>query len=138
MSERVMLDWVDSVLKPWALGAPDGVRPLLMLDSYRCHTLASVREAIQASGVELVVIPGGCTCLCQPVDVGINKPFKNYMQEKWVYHLISRRHEAVNGKIPAPTREELVQWVIDCKDRLTDITVLVSKQPRVLSLLSLI
>lgn len=64
MCKQVMLlDWVDSVMKPWA------IRPLLIIDSYQCHTLASV------------------------------------------------------GKIPVPTCEELVQWVINYKDRLNDITV---------------
>ena len=28
-------------------------------------------------------IPGGCTYLCQPVDVGVNRPIKNKMTENW-------------------------------------------------------
>ncbi len=51
--------------------------PLLILDSYRCHMMASVVSKIQELGVEVKHIPGGCTSLCQPVDVGFNKPFKS-------------------------------------------------------------
>ena len=54
---------------------PD-VIPVLILDSYRCHMMASVVHRIQDLGVEVIHIPGGCTSLCQPVDVGLNKPFK--------------------------------------------------------------
>ncbi len=74
MDEKVMLMWVDKILKPNVMTAPDGVVPLVFLDSYRCHMMASVVEAVQDLGVEVEHIPGGCTGLCQPVDVGVNKP----------------------------------------------------------------
>ena len=77
MDERVMLLWVEKVLKPYVEAAPDRIIPILFLDSYRCRMMSSVVDSIQALGVEVEHIPGGCTCLCQPVDVGINNPFKN-------------------------------------------------------------
>ena len=57
--------------------------------SYRHHhhhvlgLISSVVDAIQELGVEVEHIPGGCTCLCQPVDVGINKPFKKHIRDLW-------------------------------------------------------
>ena len=79
MDERVMLLWVEKVLKPYVEVAPDGIIPTLFLDSYRCHMMSSVVDLIQALGVEVEHIPGGCTYLCQPVDVGVNKPFKKQL-----------------------------------------------------------
>ena len=76
MDERVMLLWVEKVLKPYVEGAPEGIIPILFLDSYTCHMMSSVVNSIQVLGVGVGHIPGGCTYLCQPVDVGINKPFK--------------------------------------------------------------
>jgi hypothetical protein len=38
--------------------------------------MASVVGPIQALGYEIIKIPGGCTGLCQPLDVGVNKLFK--------------------------------------------------------------
>ena len=72
MDKRVMLMWVDMVLKPYVDTAPENVVPLLFLDSYHCHMMNSVVNAIQDLGVEVEHIPGGCTSLCQPVDIGIN------------------------------------------------------------------
>jgi hypothetical protein len=77
MDEAVMVAWVDEVLALYVAMAPDNVVPLLILDSYQCHMMASVVQRIQELGVEVKHIPGGCTSLCQPIDVGFNKPFKD-------------------------------------------------------------
>ena len=58
MDERVMLLWVEKVLKPYVEAAPDGIVPILFLDSYRCHMMSSVVDSIQALGVEVEHIPG--------------------------------------------------------------------------------
>ena len=79
MDEQVMLQWVEQILKPYIDTAPEDVVPILFLDSYRCHIMASVVNEIQALGVEVEHIPGGCTYLCQPVDIGINKPYKKHL-----------------------------------------------------------
>jgi hypothetical protein len=76
MDEQVMLAWVEVVLAPYVAMAPEDIILLLILDSYQCHMMASVVYKIQDLGVEVKHIPGRCTSLCQPVDVGFNKPFK--------------------------------------------------------------
>jgi hypothetical protein len=80
MDETVMLAWVDQVLQPHVKTAPEEIVPILILDSYRCHMMALVVQKIQELGVEVKHIPGGCTSLCQPVNVGFNKPFKDRLR----------------------------------------------------------
>ena len=46
MDEKVMLQWVEKILKPYVDDAPDGVIPILFLDSYLCHIMGSVAMAI--------------------------------------------------------------------------------------------
>ena len=84
MDERVMLAWVNKVLKPYVANAPEHVIPILILNSYRCHMMASVVTRIQELGIEVKHITGGCTSLCQPVEVGFNKPFKDRVRRQWV------------------------------------------------------
>ena len=55
--------WVEMVLKPYVNTGPDNMVPILFLDSYRCHMMNSVVNAIQDLGVEVKHIPGGCTSL---------------------------------------------------------------------------
>ena len=42
MDEEAMIIWVDQVLCPYIETAPAGVLPILFLDSYCCHMMASV------------------------------------------------------------------------------------------------
>ena len=45
--------------------------------------MGSVVNRIQEMGINMIHIPVGCMYLCQPVDVGINKPLKAAMRAKW-------------------------------------------------------
>ena len=72
MNEQVMLMWVEKVLMPYVESAPEGIVPLLLLDSYHCHVMASVVNEIQELVVEVEHIPGGCTYLSQSVNIGIS------------------------------------------------------------------
>jgi hypothetical protein len=89
MDEVFMLAWVDEILQPYVETAPDDVIPLLILDSYQCHMMASVVEKVQELGVEVKHIPGECTSLCQPVVIGFNKPFKDQLRKLWISRMIT-------------------------------------------------
>ena len=67
------------MLKPYVAKALHHILPILILDMYQCHMMALVVQIIQELGVEVKHIPGRCTSLCQPVNVGFNKPFKDHM-----------------------------------------------------------
>ena len=86
--QSVMIAWIDGPLRAYVKQAPDSITPLLILDSYRCHTMSLVVHRIQEMGVEVAHIPGGCTSLCQPVDVGFNKPFKDSVRQLWTTWMI--------------------------------------------------
>jgi hypothetical protein len=109
MDEVSMIAWVNEVLALNVATAPDDVVPLLVLDSYQCHMMASVVEMIQELGVEVKHIPGGCTPLCQPVIVGFNKPFKDCMRRKWTLWMMSKG--IVHGTTSQPVRCDVVNWV---------------------------
>ena len=125
MDESVMLDWIARVLRPWAEEAPAHIRPIVILDSYRCHTTTDrVRAEINRLGVDLIHIPAGCTCLCQPVDVGINKPFKNTLRNRWEDYLLGNQGALdVGGRIPSPSRETLADWIINSQSEIGVETV---------------
>ena len=112
MDEEYMITWVDKILAPYVSTAPVGIVPLLVLDYYRCHMMASsVVHRVQNLSVEVEHIPGGSTALCQPLDVGLNKPLKVHIRRKWNKWMVE---EGVLGKKAAPpTRELIVQWTIN-------------------------
>jgi hypothetical protein len=113
MDEVCMLRWVEEILKPYpAVNPPPlGMVPVILLDAYRCHMMASVTNKIADLGIEIIHIPGGCTGLTQPLDVGINKPFKSRVRalwEEWMINEIDR-----TGLVYAPTREDISSWVAE-------------------------
>ena len=114
MDEAVMLEWVDNVLKPYLSRTPPGIIPVLYLDSFRCHMMASVVNKINDLGCEVKIIPGGCTGLVQPVDVGANKPFKLRLREYWEEWMITEGLQGTahddQSKIPPPTRMLIAKW----------------------------
>jgi hypothetical protein len=110
MDERVTLRWVEDVLALYVALAPPGIIPVILLDSFRCHNImASVVNVIQDLGCKVVHIPGGCTRLVQPLDVGYNKLFKTRIRAAWVEYMINNMR--VNGTVALPLCEEVSHWI---------------------------
>ncbi len=124
MDETVMRTWIREVLKPYVEDAPEHIQPLLLLDSYKCHTMASVTGSIEALGVQIEIIPGGCTGLCQPVDVGIGKPLKSRARHLWEEWMIDQC-TTNNGQSRPPSRLLMSQWISDSVNRLRESDTLV-------------
>ena len=110
--ERVMHFWIDHVLAPYVKTAPEGVVPLLYLDKYACHYQGSVARKFEDLGVEWDIIPGGCTSLVQPIDVGIGKPFKNRMRYKWEEFMMDLDWKNERIK-PIDARKKIAVWALE-------------------------
>ena len=77
MDESLVKDWLNSV---WSkVGGLLRERNLLVWNSFRAH-LSDVKRALKNSRTDVAVIPGGMTSLVQPLDVGVNKPFKDNLR----------------------------------------------------------
>ena len=116
MDEQCCLEWVEKCVMPWAESAPEGIIPLLFLDSYKCHQQASVVNSTAELGVEVQFIPGGFRGLCQEVDVGVNKPFKNRMHAMWEEYMLEERLPQL--RTCPPTQQKMLHW---CVDALQDL-----------------
>ena len=121
MDEQVMLLWVEKVLKSYVESAPEGIVLLLLLDSYCCHVMSSVVNEIQDLGVKVEHIPGSCTYLCQPVDVGINKPYKKHMRQQWELWMISEG--MAEGTTAPPSCEQIVNWVKYANETMSEVNI---------------
>ena len=60
----------------------------------------------------MTFVPGGCTSLIQPVDVVVNKPFKEVVDRLATTHMQENLDDYVRGKITASERRALfTKWV---------------------------
>lgn len=60
---------------------------LLILDNHHSHVDINVVEKAKANSIVMLSFPPHCTHRLQPLDVGINAPFKNYCakaQDNWL------------------------------------------------------
>jgi hypothetical protein len=119
--ERVMLFWVENILAPYVKTAPEGVVPYLLLDKYTCHYQGSVAKAMEDLGVEWDILPGGCTGLIQPVDVGINRPWKYRLRNRLEEYMAARDNsDRLSTKT---TRRMIAKWAVESWDRTTEDVV---------------
>ena len=108
--------WIDVVLTPYKEEKdkrdPGGPPLLLVLDLYRVCLMGSVVNRIQEMGIEVLHIQGGCTYLCQPVDIGINKPLKGAMRAKWEAWMTDG-DGIVNWVAKEPSHKLMSEWLVD-------------------------
>ena len=107
--------------KPYVDNAPEGIVPILFLDSYRCQIMSLVVNAVKGLGVEVEHIPGSCTYLCQPVDVGVNKPYRMHLHEKWESWMFAEG--IIHGTTSPPTRKHIAEWAIHANNTLAETTI---------------
>lgn len=113
MDEALVLDWVKSV---WCRrpGALLSFPSILVLDAFRCHLAESVKKLLRESGTKLVVIPGGMTSQLQPLDVCINKPFKDAVKRSYADWMRSGEAAVTpSGRLKRASPGTLCKWITD-------------------------
>ncbi len=71
--------------------------------------MALVISKIAELGIEVIHIPGGCMALCQLLNIGVNKPFKQricHLWEEWMMEMLNQ-----DGVIREATRKEVAEWM---------------------------
>ena len=87
-NEEEMIYWINNV---WSERSESGnPQSLLILDSFRGHTVDPVKHEFRRNNTHLAVIPGGLTSKLQSLDVGINKCFKEKVQCIKIFFVIHR------------------------------------------------
>ena len=119
MSKDLIIMWVEKCLTPYVATAPDGIIPLLFLDSYSVHKMGSINRAINDLGVEVIIIPPNFTSITQPVDIGYNKPFKELVRNKYHNWMVTES-EDLNK---APRRIEVAQWIVKAEREMKQSTL---------------
>lgn len=96
----------------------------LLVDHYKVHMMGSFVNACNNLGVDVDYIPAGYTCVLQPIDVGFNAPLKRHIRDfhhKWC---IEKYRGITNAmKLPTPTKEDIIDWVIKSYDRISEESI---------------
>lgn len=71
---------------------------MLVLNSFRGrHLVEAVQEKLKELRTDIAVIPGGLTSVLQPLDVSINKPFKDNVRRLYTNWVAGGQHQLTPG-----------------------------------------
>lgn len=98
-----------------------GTPMLMVYDSFRGHLEESVKEKFKEYNYDLAVIPGGLTSICQPLDVAINKPFKDNLRKEWHLWMASGgAGQTAGGNLRRAKIGDVCGWVKRSWEQISD------------------
>ena len=78
-------------------------RSLLVWDKFSAHLTEGVRKTLDDTKTDIAVIPGGLTSILQPLDVSLNKPFKDELRKRWTAWMAAESYTlTAGGNMRAP------------------------------------
>ena len=126
MNEEIMKQWITTVWMQYTQRKPS----LLVLDSFSAHVTDEIKSMFARCNTTVIVIPGGCTSVLQPLDVSINRPFKDHLRKCWQQYMVEQSDLAagsVEKKIPPPSKQHLVDWITGANRKIHLNSVIVKK-----------
>ena len=124
--------WCDeSIMKQWVcdewgniftnLSTSGSSGKILVADVHTAQQRDEVKRLVVTKKTVLVNVLPGCTGRVQPLDVSVNKPFKNYVREQFERHLDENLDLFVEGKLAASERRVLTtKWVGNAWEKLSE------------------
>ena len=94
--------WIQRVWMPFSNGKEF---TYLIMDEYAEHKCSEYVQQIQSYRTDVGFILGGYTGKLKLVDVGINRPFKAYVRNKYEQFMVSKTTQK------KPTRLDVAAWI---------------------------
>ena len=95
-------------------------------DAFKAQKRYDVKMLWAANKTNLALVPAGCTSKCQPLDVCINKPFKDVLRSfgedyvaKIVTNLTETKQQLESYKLPSPSRQDVINLIAEGITQLT-------------------
>ena len=124
VTTKIMKEWVGEVLCAHAKKLPVGRRGLLIMDNHSTHVDPGVKEKINFLNYDIFFLPPNCTGRLQPLDIGVNKIYKDLYSEMWQnwFEDIVLNHKD-KSNFESPTKELMITWIWKAARKLTDICI---------------
>jgi hypothetical protein len=115
--EEVLIDWIENHWRPF-LDLHKIEFAYLLLDKCKVHMTSRVRESFALNKTEVDYVPAGYTSKLQPLDVGINAPFKSYIR-----HDVERFMVDNPGLKVKVHRRDVARWISDAWAKISSTII---------------
>lgn len=126
MDESGMKTWFQKVWERRSGGLLKKESPLGW-DAFRAHLTQRTKEAAVELKTHLAVIPGGLASMLQPLDVSINKPFKQAIRHEWNQFMMSpeQQTQTATGRTRKASAH-VCQWILKARDSIKKVVIVKS------------
>jgi len=103
---------------------PPNTQLIVVLDQAKIHMTSAVMNMLRMNpSITHHFIPSGCTFLLQPLDVCVNKPYKDKLREAysdWFKNIGDKpENKTPAGYIKAPSWKTFFEWVVPTWDSIS-------------------
>ena len=120
MDQNVMLFWVKYCLRPIARKLPPGKKGILLMDNFSAHEKPDIRTLIEDLNFEMIMLPPNVTGYLQPMDIGVNSPFKSYYSDQWEGFMLTNSNKTPSGYFQAASKEKIVTWISNSWKKISE------------------
>ena len=90
----------------------------------KTHMMESIRKKLGEANTDVAIIPGGLTSQLQPLDVSLNKPFKDAVRILWTEWMVGELTR--EGRLKRPSITLWCQWVLTAWEKVAPAIVIKS------------
>jgi len=116
----VIRKWLDLMLPLVMRGNKRG---MLIWDAASTHRAKTMKNFLHERRIDQIMIPAGMTAYLQTLDIAINKPFKDYLRVEINDYIENRMERNVRGNFVKPRLPEIVNWVKNSWNKITNTCV---------------
>ncbi|XP_062829050.1 pogo transposable element with KRAB domain isoform X2 [Anolis carolinensis] len=121
MDEDGTKKWLEEIWNGRPGAALETKPSLLVWDMFRAHTSDDIKKLAESSQVTLAVVPGGLTSVLQPLDVCLNKAFKDRLRKMWHEWMSSGQGRLKKvGNVMKPDIKLIANWVRDAWEEIPE------------------
>ena len=109
-NNSIIIDWTNSTYIPYfTLKKIDLKNTLLIWDQAPKHYSYEIQKYLSLKNITFIFIPTNSTGNLQPLDICINKPYKELIKRNYEEFI----HSFELDKIPKIKRKTLIKWIVE-------------------------
>jgi len=107
-NEDIIIDYIDKIILTWKSKVNKEI--VLLIDQAKCHISEKVVSHLDKLRLTYLLIPAGGTYLFQPLDVCLNRPFKESLRGFYLSWLEKEVSVANIKVLQCPEFEKIIDW----------------------------